>query len=74
MSDVGYELGSIITFFVVFVASWIYCIASYGYLLGVGLGWLPSLIVASIIAFLWPLLAIVLVLAAAVFAWLLLKH
>ena len=74
MSDAGYELGSKITFFIVFVASWIYCIASYGYLLGVGLGWLPSLIVACIVAFLWPLLAIVLILAAAIFAWFALKH
>lgn len=29
-----------------FVGSWAYCIVKYGYLIGVGLGWLPSLIVA----------------------------
>lgn len=34
----------------VFIGSWIYCIATYGYLLGVGLGWLPSVIVAAITA------------------------
>lgn len=39
----------------VFVGCWIYCIATYGFLLGVGLGWLPSIIVAYIIGFLWPL-------------------
>jgi len=39
---------------VVFAASWIYCIAEYGYLFGVGLGWLPSIIVAVIATFLWP--------------------
>ena len=44
--------------FLVFIASWIYCIAHYGYLLGVGLGWLPSLIVAYIAGLLWPVLAL----------------
>ena len=29
-----------------FAASWVYCIFHYGYLLGVGLGWLPSIVVA----------------------------
>lgn len=33
---------------VTFIGSWIYCIATYGYLFGVGLGWLPSLIVAYV--------------------------
>jgi energy-coupling factor transporter transmembrane protein EcfT len=33
---------------ITFVISWIYCIASYGFLFGVGLGWLPSLIVAAV--------------------------
>ena len=30
--------------FLVFAAGWIYCVAAYGFLFGVGLGWLPSLI------------------------------
>ena len=54
-----YEIGYVITALLVFVCSWIYCIATYGFLLGVGLGWLPSAIVAVIAGFLWPLLAIV---------------
>jgi hypothetical protein len=33
---------------ITFVISWIYCIAAYGFLFGVGLGWLPSLIVAAV--------------------------
>jgi hypothetical protein len=45
-----------ITALVVFFGSWIYCIAEYGYLMGVGLGWLPSVIVAVIATLLWPLL------------------
>lgn len=30
--------------FLVFAACWIYCIAAYGFLFGVGLAWLPSFI------------------------------
>ena len=32
-----------------FFGSWIYCVSEYGYLLGFGLGWLPSAILAAII-------------------------
>ena len=65
-----YWTGYKISFVFVFLGCWIYCIAAYGFLLGVGLGWLPSLIAAGIISLLWPLLLagiviiIVLVLAA----------
>lgn len=52
-----YKVGFFITWFIVFIGSWIYCIASYGYLMGVGLGWLPSLIVATVAGYLWPLIA-----------------
>lgn len=45
---------------IAFCGSWIYCIAEYGYLLGFGLGWLPSIILAAliyaIIRYLWWLL------------------
>ena len=57
-----YEIGFYIIAFIVFVYSWIYCIATYGYLLGVGLGWLPSIIVAVIAGTLWPLILIGIVL------------
>lgn len=43
----------------VFTCSWIYCITKYGFLLGVGVGWLPSGILAAIVGFItgcfWPL-------------------
>ena len=45
-------IGGLISF-IVFVGSWIYCISEYGYLLGVGLGWLPSMIVAFLAYILW---------------------
>jgi hypothetical protein len=57
MSD-GYWLGYFITWAITFIGCWIYAIVAYGFLLGVGLGWLPSAIVATIISFLWPLLVI----------------
>lgn len=36
--------------FVTFCLAYIYCIASYGFLFGLGLGWIPSLILAAT----WP--------------------
>lgn len=62
MSDgAGYWIGYWITWTITFIGCWIYAIAAYGFLFGVGLGWLPSAIVATIISFLWPLIAIALV-------------
>ena len=54
----AYRIGFVITWIVTFIGSWIYCIAAYGFLFGVGLGWLPSAIVATVAAFLWPLIAL----------------
>lgn len=42
-----------------FIGTWIWCIVEYGFLLGVGLGWLPSAIVAVVVGALWPLIALV---------------
>jgi hypothetical protein len=45
-----------------FLAVWIYCAVTYGFLLGFLLGWIPALILALLVAvltiFLWPLLAV----------------
>lgn len=66
--DDVYIGGAYITGFITFVICYIYCIATYGFLLGVGLGWLPSGIVARIVGFLWPLVvALLLVLLALIF-------
>lgn len=54
-SGPSYSTGFVITALIPFIGSWIYCIATYGFLFGVGLGWLPSLIVAVIAGALWPL-------------------
>lgn len=58
MSDDIYKIGYVITAFIVFVGTWIWCISEYGFLFGVGLGWLPSAIVAFLAGLLWPLIAI----------------
>jgi hypothetical protein len=65
MTDKEYKVGTIITWFLIFIGSYIYCIAAYGFLLGVGLGWLPSLIVASIFCWFWPLYALILLVGGA---------
>lgn len=68
-SEWGYGTGFAITASITFIASWIYCIATYGFLFGVGLGWLPSIIVAVIAGALWPLIVLgVAVLLLLVFA------
>ncbi|MHB8756265.1 MAG: hypothetical protein ACYC92_15125 [Candidatus Acidiferrales bacterium] len=56
-----YWVGYWITFVISFLGFWIYCIATYGFLLGVGLGWIPSLIAAVILSFLWPLFVLLVV-------------
>jgi hypothetical protein len=63
---IGTILGAI-SALAAFLISWWYCAAEYGYLLGFGLGWLPSVILAAIIYFavryLWGLPAVLVVLA-----------
>lgn len=54
----GYWAGYWVTWVLLFIGFWIYAISEYGFLLGVGLGWLPSIIAASILSFFWPLLAL----------------
>ncbi|MFT5592168.1 MAG: hypothetical protein ACI8SR_000525 [Oceanicoccus sp.] len=56
-----YTVGCVISGIIIFFSSWIYCISEYGYLLGVGLGWLPSIISAYVLCWFWPiyLLAII---------------
>ena len=63
---IGLVLGwiaAIITFF----ASYLYCIAAYGFLFGLGLGWLPSGILSAVVffavMFLWGPLALLVAIA-----------
>ena len=55
-----------ITAAITFVCCWIYAIASWGFLLGVGFGWIPAAIIAAIagglMVPLWGLAAILIAL------------
>ena len=55
MDSDTYFLGRKICTVILFIGAWIYCVATYGFLIGVGLGWLPSIIFAVIAGYLWPL-------------------
>lgn len=44
-----------------FAITWIYCMSTYGFLLGFGLGWLPAYILATILMFLWRVVALVVI-------------
>lgn len=55
-SGCWYWAGYWLTWAAVFAGGWIYCIAEYGFLIGVGLGWLPASIAATIVSFFWPLI------------------
>lgn len=69
-----YKIGFWITAVISFIACWIYAIASWGFLLGVGLGWIPSLFIAVIAGFIWPLIALVLVVGLCIVVFLLKKN
>lgn len=53
---VGAVLGGLAAL-LVFAGSWIYCVVTYGFLIGVSLGWIPSTILATItlliVMYLW---------------------
>lgn len=63
------ELAAIVTF----ICAWVYCIFAYGFLFGLGLGWLPAAFCAVAMRWLWPAAAVVAVLAVAVIAQALLQ-
>jgi hypothetical protein len=63
---IGGILGALIGT-VTFIGVYIYCIASYGFLFGFGLGWIPSgivaLIVSQVVRFLWgPIIFLIVIL------------
>lgn len=65
MKHSWYERGVQVFSVPTFIGCWIYCAVHYGFLFGVGLGWLPSLIVAGIVGVTWPIIVI-----AAIVVWL----
>lgn len=67
LSSVYWVVGCIV-FALVFFGSWIHFIISWGLFFGFLAGWIPSLFIAAIIAFVWPVLALI-----AILIWLLLR-
>ena len=59
MDEDSYKLGAVVTFVLIFLASWAYCTIQYGFLFGFGVGWLPSGILAFILCWFWPLYVLV---------------
>ncbi|MEK7574512.1 MAG: hypothetical protein AAB514_03215 [Patescibacteria group bacterium] len=57
----GYIIGAYITGALVFIGVWIYAIASWGFLVGIAIGWLPAIIAAFIAGLLWPLVVLVVI-------------
>jgi hypothetical protein len=57
-----YLIGVPITAVLTFISCWIYAVMTYGFFLGIGLGWLPAIVIAIIAGWLWPLIALVIVL------------
>jgi hypothetical protein len=62
MGDSGlktFYLGGCVVFgLILFLGAWIYCIAAYGFLIGVILGWIAASIFALVLCWFWPLVAI----------------
>jgi len=60
----AYKIGAFITWVLIFLSSYVYCIFQYGFLFGLGLGWLPSAIVATVLCWFWPLYILAIAVAA----------
>jgi hypothetical protein len=63
---------------ITFIATWIYCVTTYGFVLGVGLGWFPAAICAAVIGWLvaifWGVALLLLVLSGILLAVALSTH
>ncbi len=53
-----YGVPAVFVGFVVFIGVWLYAVSSWGFLIGVAIGWFPALIAAVIAGYLWPLVLI----------------
>jgi hypothetical protein len=59
-----YRIGALIAGIIIFIGVWIYAIVSWGFLIGIAIGWLPALISAVIGGFIWPLIILILIILA----------
>jgi len=60
-----YDVGTWITAAATFVGVWGFCTLTYGFL-GFALGWMPAAVLAVIFGMFWPLVVLLLMVAAAV--------
>lgn len=58
MEGSKYMVGVWIVGVLSFLAIWIYALASWGFLIGLMIGWIPALIGGVILGFLWPLVVL----------------
>ena len=61
-----YDVGFFMVAVPVFIAVWVMAIDSYGLVVGLGLGWLPAIVVAVLSGAIWPVLLLSLVVPALV--------
>ncbi len=55
VSKMWWKLGSFLAAITTFCGIWWWTIASWGWFMGILLGWIPSLIVAALAGLLWPI-------------------
>jgi uncharacterized membrane protein YeaQ/YmgE (transglycosylase-associated protein family) len=51
-----YSVFATILGFLAFIASWIYAVSEWGFLLGVGLGWVPAFFIGLLVGLIGPFL------------------
>lgn len=56
-----YFTWAVITGSIIFIVVWIYAMVSWGFLIGITIGWIPGLIAGVIGGFLWPVAVLVLI-------------
>ena len=64
-----YMIGFLITAIICFILSWIYAAVSWGFLIGLGLGWIPSIFIGIIAGAIWPLLVLVFIAGLAIIGY-----
>jgi hypothetical protein len=69
-----YTAGAYITGIITFIGCWIYAVAAYGLFLGIGLGWIPSLVIGFLAGILWPLIALIVIVGIALVIYVQQQH
>ena len=59
-----YVFGAWITGLIVFLGVWLYALSEWGFLFGLIFGWIPALIAGVVMGFLWPIVAVSVIIIA----------